>query len=130
MLVRTVLALLALTAISTAYAGSCNERLIRETEQCRFTFKKCMANPILSNLCAGQLDNCTKVANQKARLCNVKEQSCMNDLMEKQDVCQANYFECIQAPGNSAICAYDMDQCSRDAERETNVCIEEALNCR
>lgn len=130
MLVRTVLALLALTAITAAYAGSCNERLIRETSQCRITFKKCMANPIFSSLCNGQLENCTKVANQKAKLCSIKEQQCMNDMIGLQDICQSIYFDCVQTPGRSAVCAYEMDKCSKEAEEITNACIDDALNAR
>ncbi len=130
MLVRTVLALLIFAALSNVFAGSCNERLIRETTLCRATFKRCMANPIFSNLCNGQLENCTKVANQKARICSNKEQQCMNDLIGLQDICQSSYFECIKSPGRNAICAYEMDDCSKDAETITNQCIDDALNAR
>ncbi len=124
MKVRTFLALLIFATIGTAIAEtSCNDHLIQDNEQCRMTFKKCMLNPIFSSLCAGQLDNCTKTANITASECTFKQQDCMNHLMDRHDVCQANYYQCVQDPGMGPICTNDLDTCSDDAEKSAKICV-------
>lgn len=131
MKVRTFLALLMLAGVTAAYAEqTCNGRLMQETEQCRITFKKCMANPVFSSLCAGQLDNCTKVANQRGMLCTAKEQECMSHLMDRHEICQSNYFECMETPGKRSMCSSDLDHCSSEAEAEAKSCMRAILNFR
>lgn len=124
MKVRTFLALLIFVTIGSAIAEtSCNDHLIKDNEQCRITFKKCMANPIFSSLCAAQLDNCTKTANTRASECTFKQQDCMNAMMDRHDICQSNYYQCAQDPGKTPICASDLDSCSDDAETNAKLCV-------
>ncbi len=109
-------------------ASSCDEKLIEENENCRTIFKQCMANPIFTFVCAGQLNNCSYSAQTKSSDCSRHQRICMNQLKDAHANCQAYYLSCLKNPRQAAICANDFDQCSQTAETQAKACLENVIN--